>query len=140
MTTSSTTSAFDEFERVVASKDIMYTKTHGHQLLVNNLYACRREDSNPREFFLAEFKIFVQRHFTTYYQKEIISLEKFRGYQLFHENRKTFPPRTISNIRYLTGFSPEWEIRGLKLSPHFTSKHFKHIFQLHQRRCSSTTV
>ena len=32
-------SAVDEFERVVASEDIMYTKTHGHQLLVNNLYA-----------------------------------------------------------------------------------------------------
>ena len=33
-----TTSAVDEFEQVVASED-MYTKTHGHQLLVNNLYA-----------------------------------------------------------------------------------------------------
>jgi len=30
--------------------------------------------------------------FKTYYQKEIISLEKFRGYQLIRENRETFPP------------------------------------------------
>ena len=25
-------------KQVVTSEDIMYTKTHGHQLLVNNLY------------------------------------------------------------------------------------------------------
>ena len=78
----------------------MYTKIHGHQLLVNNLYA---EDSNPREFFLARFKIFVQRHFTTYYQKEIISLEKFCGYQLFRENRETFL-RTICNYAVLSHY------------------------------------
>jgi len=29
---------------------------------------------------------------TTYYQKEIISLEKFCGYQLIRENHETFPP------------------------------------------------
>ena len=34
-----TMSAVDEFETsIVASKDITYIKTHGHQLLVNNLY------------------------------------------------------------------------------------------------------
>jgi len=45
--------------------------------------------------------IFVHCHFTTYYQKETISLEKFCGYQLICENHEAFTPRTIYNIQYL---------------------------------------
>ena len=33
-------------------------------------------------------------------------MEKFRGYQLIHENCKTFPPWTICNIRYLLMRAP----------------------------------
>ena len=51
MTTSSTTSAVDEFEQVVVSEDIIYTKQ-----VISEQLVCRREDSNPREFFLARFK------------------------------------------------------------------------------------
>ena len=59
MTTSSTTSAVDEFERVVASEDIMYTKTQ----VISEQLVCRREDSNPREFFLARFKYLYNAEF-----------------------------------------------------------------------------
>jgi len=99
MTTSSTMSAVDEFE---TSSCIWgyhvyqgtWTSVIGEQLV------CRRKDSNPCNRY-----IFVQCHFKTYYQKEIISLEKFCGYQLIHKNHETFPPRTICNIRYLYKFA-----------------------------------
>ena len=76
----------------------MYTKTHGHQLSVNNLYAEEKTAIHANSF-LHGLNICTT-PFTTYYQKEIISLEKICGYQLFHENRETFPPQTICNIRY----------------------------------------
>jgi len=41
--------------------------------VIGEQLVCRREDSNPRDRY-----IFVHRHFTTYYQKEIISLEVLR--------------------------------------------------------------
>ena len=47
------------------------TKTHGHQLLVNTLYAEEKTVIHATD---------IAHHFTTYYQKEIISLEKFCGY------------------------------------------------------------
>ena len=86
MTTSSITSAVDEFEMSSCIQGYhvyqdTWTPVIGKQLV------CRREDSNP-----CDQHIFVQCHFTTYYQKEIISLEKFHGYQLIHENRETFLP------------------------------------------------
>ena len=37
--------------------------------------------------------------------RKIFSLEKFRGHQLIRENRETFPPRTICNIRYIRSLS-----------------------------------
>ena len=78
----------------------MYTKTHGHQLLVNNLYEEEKTAIHANSFLHGLKYLYNAIIFTTYYQKEIISLEKFRGYQLFRENRETFPPRTICNIRY----------------------------------------
>ena len=51
------------------SEGIMYTKTYGHQLLVNNWYT--EEKSNPRYQFAVKW----QRFFEAYYQKEIISVE-----------------------------------------------------------------
>ena len=77
----------------------MYTKTHGHQLSVNNLYAEEKTAIHANSF-LHGLNICTT-PFTTYYQKEIISLEKFRSYQLFRKNCETFPPRTICNIRYM---------------------------------------
>jgi len=71
-------------KQAVSSKDIMYTKTlvsrsqtettktHGHQLLVDTLYA-------EQEMAIHTTDI-AWHHFTTYYQKEIISPEKFQGY------------------------------------------------------------
>jgi len=95
-------------KQVVSSKDIMYTKTlvscsqtettktHGHQLLVNmnTLYAEEKTAIHMTDI--------AWHHFTTYYQKEIISLEKFHSYWLIYENCETFPPQTICNIRYVT--------------------------------------
>jgi len=78
-------------KQVVSSEDSVYTKTHEHQLLVNNLYAEEKTAIHATNI--------VRHHFTTYYQKEIISLEKFRGYQLICENCETFPPQTICNIQ-----------------------------------------
>ena len=101
---SSTTSVVDEFERVLRLSSCVqgyYVYQDTWTPVISEQLVCRRADSNPHEFFLARFKISVQRHFTTYYQKEIISLEKFRGYQLFRKNRETFPPQTICNIRYI---------------------------------------
>jgi len=85
MTTSSIMSAVDEFETSSCVQGYhvyqdTWTPVIGKQLV------CRREDNNPRDRH-----IFVQRHFTTYYQKEIISLEKLHSYQLICENHKTFP-------------------------------------------------
>jgi len=39
-------------KRVVASEDIMYTKTHGHQLLVNNLYAEEKTPIHETDIYL----------------------------------------------------------------------------------------
>jgi len=81
-------------KRVVSSKDIIYnktlvsrsqtetTKTHGHQLLVDTLYAEEKMAIHATDI--------AWHHFTTYYQKEIISLEKFRSYYLIRENAKLF--------------------------------------------------
>jgi len=66
--------------------------------------------SRWKSFAVAEFKYILLEtfavgpsratNFQTYYQKEIISLEKFHGYQIIHENRETFTPQTICNIQY----------------------------------------
>ena len=66
----------------------MYTKTHGHQLLVNNLYG-EEKTAIHMNSFLHGLNICTT-PFYNLLSKEIISLEKFRGYQLFRENHETF--------------------------------------------------
>jgi len=85
MTTSLIMSAVDEFETSSCVQGY-YVYQDTWAPVIGKQLVCRREDSNP-----CDRHIFVH-HFTTYYQKEIISLEKFRGYQLICENRETFPP------------------------------------------------
>ena len=94
-------SAVDEFERVVASEDIINTKTHGHQLLVNSLYAEEKTAIHANSF-LHSLKYLYNAILQLIIKRKIISLEKFCGYQLFRENRETFSPPTICNIRYIT--------------------------------------
>jgi len=73
----------------------MYTKTHGYQLLVDNLYAEGKTAIHKTNIYLynAILQLIIRR-------KLFQSLEKFRDYQLIRKNRETFPPRTICNIRY----------------------------------------
>ena len=73
----------------------MYTKTNGHQLLVNNLYAEGKTAIHTNSF------LHGLKYLYNAILQLIISLEKFCGYQLFCENRETFPPRTICNIQYV---------------------------------------
>ena len=57
---------------LVSHSQTKTTKTHGHQLLVNTLYT--------EEKMAIHMTDIARHHFTTDYQKEIILLEKFRGY------------------------------------------------------------
>ena len=45
--------------------------------------------------------VIVQQFETPYNKKDKNLLENLRDWRLIHENRKNFPPRTISIIRYL---------------------------------------
>jgi len=90
MTTNLTMSVVDEF---VVSEDIMYTKTHGHQLLVNNLYAEEKTAINATDIYL--YNTILQ---LIIWEKIFISPEKFRNNQLIHENYKTFS--TSNNLQY----------------------------------------
>ena len=89
MTTSSTMSAVDEFERVVASEDIMYTKTHGHQLLVNNLYAEEKTAIHTNSFL----------HGLKYLYNAILQLRKLFHWKNFAVTNYSVETAKLFNLK-----------------------------------------